>query len=160
LYKDKRYQSPLSPAIPFSSNSFFSISLLFSQYLYSRTDKIFQKWIQLIIKNFIIRSINSLFQWILDLYMYGIKISFSTIQPEYIGWIDPDRFLYKQLNFITGELRSWIYSLVYTIQNLLLSDFFLFSTTTDISPILWISLTDNPSEKKTGWSFFQDSCTK
>ena len=92
--------------------------------------------------------------------MYGIKISFSTIQPEYIGWIDPDRFLYKQLNFITGELRSWIYSLVYTIQNLLLSDFFLFSTTTDISPILWISLTDNPSEKKTGWSFFQDSCTK
>ena len=160
LYKDKEYQSSLLPAILFFSNFFFSTPLLFSQYLHSRTDKIFQKWIQLIIKNFIIRNINSFFQWILDLYIYGIKISFSTIQPEYIGWVDPDRFLYKQLSFTTGKLRSWIYSLIYTIQNFLLSDLFLFSTTTDIFSVFWISLADNPSERKTGWSFLQNSCTK
>jgi len=160
LYEDKRYQSLLSPAILFFSNSFFSAPLPFSQYLYSRTGKIFQEWVQLIIKNFIIRGTNSLFQWILDLRIYGIKVSFSTTQPEYIGWIDPDRLLYKQLSFTTGELRSWVHGLVYTIQNLLLSDFLLLSTTIDIPSVPWISLADNPSEGKAGWSFFQDSRTK
>ena len=160
LYKDKEYQSPSSPAISSSPNSSSPAPLPFSQYLHSRTDKTFQKWVQLIIKSFIIRGTNSPFQWILDLHTYGIKISFSTTQPGHIGWIDPDRLLYKQLSFTTGELRSWVHSLVHTIQNLLSSDFLFFSTTTDIPPVLWASLADDPSEEKAGWSFLQDSRTK
>ena len=159
-YEDEGYQSPSSPAIPSSPNSSSPAPLPFSQHLHSRTGKTFQEWVQLIMKSFMIRGTNSPFQWILDLRTYGMKVSFSTTQPGHIGWVGPDRLLYKQLSFTTGELRSWVHGLVHTIQNLLSSDLLLLSTTTDIPPVPWASLADDPSEGKPGWSFLQDSRTK
>ncbi|CAG8367005.1 unnamed protein product [Penicillium salamii] len=107
--------------------------------------KTFQEWVYLIMKSFMVRGMNSLLQWILDLRTYGMQVSFSTTQPGLVGWIGFDRLLYRQLSFTMGDLRGWIYGLV--------------QTSVEAPSILWSTIADNLSEIAAGWSFLQDSRT-
>ncbi|CAG8279256.1 unnamed protein product [Penicillium salamii] len=75
-----------------------------------------------------------------------MRVSFSTTQPGSVGWIGSDRLLYRQLSFIMGDLRGWIYGLVQSCQDLLLSELLLLSVSVEALSILWSTIADNLSE--------------
>lgn len=97
-----------------------------------------------------IRGTNTPFQWILDLCIYAIKVSYNTTEPGHIGWIGQDRLLYKNLSFTIDDLCGWVHGLTTTLETLLSSELLLLNPTTSAPSIPWSTLVDNPAESSPG----------
>ncbi|CAG8164700.1 unnamed protein product [Penicillium salamii] len=156
-HEDEGYQSPSPPPPPSSPTSSSPALLSFSQA--ARTKKGFHEWVHLIMQTFMVRGTNSPMQSILDLRTYGMRVAFNSTQPGAVGWVGPDRLLYRQLSFTTGELRGWVHSLTQACQDLLSYDILYLSTMTPAPVIPWSTLADDPLEASAGWSFLLDSRT-
>lgn len=160
-YDDEGYHSSpeLSPSLLSHSNLSSPPPLRFSQNIRRRTTKTFQEWVKLMTKTLLVRGTNTPMQWMLDLRTYALKVSFNTTQPGHVGWLGPDRLLYKHLSLTIGDLRGWVHGLTATLNQQLSSELLLLAADQPPPTIPWATLTDDPSEQSPGWSFLQDSRT-
>ena len=96
--------------------------------------------------------------WLLRLYIYRIKIRFTTNTDSVVEWVG-DTLLYGHIKFSIASLRSIIYRLIETTQIKLRKELLLLNVNEDgrvvdraiqVPVIKWDSLIDNPTEMRSG----------
>jgi hypothetical protein len=101
-------------------------------------------------------------QWIYKARSYGFKIRYTTTAEGCIQWVG-DSILYQQIRFNMGQVRSMVQGLVQEAREELFGKLMMMdssdgfaSVPTDVPPIDWDHMVDNPSESRVGWSFLDD----
>lgn len=81
----------------------------------------------------------------LNLRSYGMKIVFNTIQDDRMKWND-DLILYREIQFIMVEFRTWVHGLLHEAQALCVNELLLQRTTrAPIPGVDWNGLRDDSS---------------
>jgi superfamily II DNA helicase RecQ len=104
---------------------------------------------------FMVRGSHSPMQWMLDLRTYGLKIWYNTTSEGHIDWVG-DQVLYKEIQFTMAEFRGMVHGLVAATKQLLVKDLLLVEDPTELPPIPWSTLRDNPVNHEVGWNFTKD----
>jgi RecQ family ATP-dependent DNA helicase len=101
-------------------------------------------------------------QWIYRSRSYGFKIRYTTTAEGKIQWIGDD-ILYAKMRFSMGKFRSMVHGLVEEAKEVLFGKLMMVGLNSDgdvnssqVPPIEWDKLVDQPSETRVGWSFLED----
>ncbi len=94
-------------------------------------------------QRFLMRETHSSIEWMLDLRSYEIKIVFNITQDDRMKWND-NLVLYREIQFIMIEFRTWIHDLLHEIQTLCVNELLLQRTTRAfILSVDWNNLRDD-----------------
>ena len=108
------------------------------------------------ISHLIIRGTHTPMETLQDWRTYGLKISYNTTAPGYVTWIQPDRLLYKHIQFTIGDFRGFVHGMTAATRQIL-SQELLFGQTPAIP---WHMLYNDPTQSAVEWSFLRDSRTR
>jgi len=79
-------------------------------------------------QRFLMRETHSPMKWMLNLRSYGMKIVFNTTQDGRMKW-NGDLVLYREIQFIMAEFRTWVHGLLHEAQALCVNELLLQRTT-------------------------------
>jgi hypothetical protein len=74
--------------------------------------KMLHDHVQQMVRSFMIRGSHGPMQILLDWRTYGLKVYYNTTAPGHVGWIGDNELLYKDVYFIMGAFRGFVYGLV------------------------------------------------
>jgi hypothetical protein len=110
---------------------------------------------------FMVRGSHSPMQWMLDLRTYGLKIHYNTTPQGHVDWMDGDELLYKGLQFNMAQFRGMVHGLATKSRRLLVEELLFRNQLAEPVPsVLWESMRDSPTDKRPGWNFLKDHCTR
>lgn len=85
-------------------------------------------------------------QWMLDLWMYGLKIHYNTTSEGHVTWQNNDELLYKDVKFMMWQFCGMVNHTVRDARRILMEDL-LQCPPDQVLVIPWEQLYDNPFNK-------------
>jgi hypothetical protein len=101
------------------------------------------QWVTQMMDWFMVRGSQGPMQWMLDLWIYGLKIYYNTTSEGHVTWQNDDELLYKDVKFTMRQFRGMVDHTVRDARRILLEDL-LQCAPNQVPAILWDQLYDNP----------------
>ncbi|KAE8383989.1 hypothetical protein BDV23DRAFT_189672 [Aspergillus alliaceus] len=149
---EDKHKPPLSPPTSPMRHGDPASRIQWSQ---NPSRKMFQEQVTWMVSQLMVRGTHTPMEMLQDWWTYRLRIHYNTTTPGYVTWMQPDRLLYKHIQFTMDNFRGFVHGLTGVTRQILCRELIFGKT----PAIPWHALYDDPTQSTVGWSFLQDQRT-